>query len=81
MGPYPQHGGRILCSAYVHGITQLAHQQQAGEEERGQHLEKQPTSAAGFLDVLAQGGRPTNVQDVKCFLCRMDRSARGEDDD
>jgi hypothetical protein len=47
----PHHGAHILCSAYVHGITNPAHyarnqarQLQAEEAERGQHLEKQLTS-------------------------------------
>ncbi len=49
----PPHGVRILCSAYVHCITNPAHyarnqarKQQAEEAERGQHLEKQLRSAA-----------------------------------
>ncbi len=68
----------------MHGITNPAHyarnqerQQQAEEVERGQHLEKQLTGAAGFLDVRAQVGRPTTEEDVKQYLRRMTDSARG----
>ena len=66
----------------MHGITNPAHyardlarQQQAGEEERGQHLEKQPTGAAAFIEVRA--GRPTTYDDVKQYLRRMAGSAGG----
>ncbi len=66
--PYTQDGGRILCSAHVHGITNpaqyaknRAQQQQAEEAERGQHLEKQLSSAAALLDVRAKSGRSTDV--------------------
>ena len=69
--PYPQHGGRSLCSAQVHDNTNpphyariLAQQQQAEEAERGQHLQKQLSSAAAFLDTRAKGGRSTNADDV-----------------
>ncbi len=54
-----------------------ARQQQAEEAKRGKQLEKQPTSAADFLDVRAQVGRPTNEEDVKQYLRRMASSARG----
>ncbi len=43
-------------------------QQHAEEADKGQHLEKQLTGAAGFLDVRAQVGRPTNEEDVKQYL-------------
>jgi hypothetical protein len=83
----PHDGVRILFSAHVHGITNPAHyprnlvrQQQAEEAERGQHLEKQLTRAAGFLDVRAQVGRPTKEEDVKQYLRIMAVSAGGEGD-
>ncbi len=67
---------------HVHGITNPAHyarnrarQQQAEEEERGQHLEKQLTKAAAFLDVRVEDGWQTNEKDVKQYLRRMAGSA------
>ncbi len=72
----------------MHGNTNPAHyariraqQQQAEEAERGQHLQKQLSSAAFFLDIRAKGGRSTNADDVEYFLRRMANSARGEGDD
>ncbi len=69
----------------MHGITNPAHyarnlalQQQAEEAERGHHLEKQLTAAAGFLDVRAQVGRLTMEEDVKQYLRRMAVSAGGK---
>ncbi len=89
--PYPQDGGRSLCNAHVHGITNTAHyarnraqqQQQAEEAERGQHLEKQLSGAAALLDIRAEGWRSTNADDVdsEYFLRRMDKSAGGEGND
>ncbi len=76
--PFPQDGGRSLCSTHVHGISKPgqnarnpAQQQQAEEAERGQHLEKQLRSAAALLDILAKGGRTTNADDVEYFLSSM----------
>ncbi len=67
----------------MHGITNPAHyardlvrQQQAEEAERGQHLEKQLTRAAAFLEVRA--GRPTTYEDVKQYLRGMAGSAGAE---
>ena len=75
--PYPQDGGRSLCNANVHGITNPAHyarnqpqQQQAEEAERGQHLEKQLSSAAALLDIRAKGGWSTNADDVEYMFGR-----------
>lgn len=86
--PYPQHGGRSLCSAQVHDNTNPPHyariraqQQQAEEAERGQHLQKQLSSAAAFLDTRAKGGMSTNADDVEYYLRRMATSAGGEGDD
>jgi hypothetical protein len=85
---YPQDGGRSLCSAQVHGNTNPPHyariraqQQQAEEAERGQHLQKQLSSAASFLDIRAKGGRSTKADDVEYFLRRMAASAGGEGND
>jgi hypothetical protein len=68
LAPYPQDGGCSLCSAYVHCIIKPAHyagnqmqQLQAEEEEQGQRLDNQLSSAAAFLDVRLKGGRPTNA--------------------
>ncbi len=86
--PHPQYGGRSLCSAQVHDNTIPAHyarilaqQQQAEEAERGQHVQKQLSSAASFLDIRAKGEMSTNADDVEYFLRRMANSAGGECDD
>ncbi len=82
--PYPQDGGRNLCSAQVHCVTNPAHhariraqQQQAEEAGRGQHQQKQLSSAASFFDIRAKGWRSTNADDVEYFLRRMANSAWG----
>jgi hypothetical protein len=86
--PYPQDGGHSLCSAQVDGNTNPPHyariraqQQQAEEAERGQHLQKQLSSAVSFLDIRAKGGRLTNADDVEYLLRSMAASAGGEGDD
>jgi hypothetical protein len=86
--PYPQDGVCSLCSAQVHCVTNPAHharilaqQQQAEEAERDQHLQKQLSCAASFLDIRAKGGRSTNADDVEYFLRRMANSAGVGGDD
>jgi hypothetical protein len=83
--PYPQDGGSSLCGAQVHANTIPPHyariraqQQQAEEAERGQHLQKQLSSAVSFLDIRAKVRRSTNADDVEYFLRRMAASAGGE---
>ena len=86
--PYPQDGGRSLCSAQVHCVTNQEHhariraqQQQAEKAERGQHLQKQLSSAASFLDIRTKEGGSTNADDVEYFLRSMANSAWGEGDE